>query len=59
VAKVTVPNPESLEAALSKFKRQVAKEGTLKEVKLRAHFENTRERGIRKRAAAKKNKKMK
>lgn len=57
MAKVTVSNPESLEAALSKFKRQVAKEGTLKEVKVRAHFENSRERDIRKRAAAKKNRK--
>jgi ribosomal protein S21 len=54
VAKVVVSNPESFEAALSKFKKQVAKDGILKEYKVRAHFENNREAGIRKRAAAKK-----
>jgi len=54
MAKVVVSNPESFEAALSKFKKQVAKDGILKEYKVRSHFENNRETGIRKRAAAKK-----
>jgi ribosomal protein S21 len=54
VAKVVVANPDSFEAALSKFKKQVAKDGILKEYKVHAHFENSREAGIRKRAAAKK-----
>lgn len=56
MAKVIVTNPDSLEQALSKFKKQVAKDGILKEFKIRSHFENSRERGIRKRAAAKKRK---
>jgi small subunit ribosomal protein S21 len=54
MAKVVVSNSDSFEAALSKFKKQVAKDGILKECKVRSHFENNRERGIRKVAAAKK-----
>jgi ribosomal protein S21 len=54
MVKVVVMNPDSFEAALSKFKKQVAKDGILKQYKVRAHFENSRERGIRKSAAAKK-----
>lgn len=54
MAKVVVSNPDTFEAALSKFKKQVAKDGILRECKVRSHFENCRERDIRKRAAAKK-----
>ena len=54
MAKVVVANSDSFEAAMSKFKKQVAKDGILKEYKVRSRFENSRERDIRKRAAAKK-----
>ncbi len=56
MAKVIVHNPESLEQALSKFKKQVSKDGILKEYRVRSRFENNRERSIRKSAAARKRK---
>ena len=54
MAKVFVDNPDALELALKKFKKQVSRDGILKEYKVRSHFENSRERDIRKRAAARK-----
>lgn len=54
MAKVIVTSPESFEQALSKFKKAVAKDGILRDYKIKSHFENSRERDIRRRAAAKK-----
>lgn len=54
MAKVVVNSLDNFEQALSKFKRAVAKEGILRDFKNKAHFENSRERDIRRRAAAKK-----
>jgi len=54
MARVVVNSTESFEQALSKFKRAVAKEGVLRDFKNKAHFENSREKDIRRRAAAKK-----
>lgn len=54
MAKVVVTSPESFEQALSKFKKAVAKDGILRDYKIKSHFENSRERDIRRRAAAKK-----
>jgi len=54
MAKVIVNSNENFEQALSKFKRAVAKEGTLREFKIKSRFENSREKDIRRKAAAKK-----
>lgn len=54
MVKVTVNSQENFEQALSKFKRAVAKEGILRDFKIKSHFENNREKDIRRRAAAKK-----
>ncbi len=54
MAKVIVNGPENFEQALRKFKKVVANDGILREYKVKSHFENNRERDIRRRAAAKK-----
>ncbi len=54
MVKITVNSPESFEQALRKFKQTVAKEGILREYKIKSHFENSREKDIRRQAAARK-----
>lgn len=54
MVKVTVSSPENFEKALGMFKRAVAKEGILRDFKIKSHFENNREKDIRRRAAAQK-----
>ena len=54
MVKITVNSPENFEQALRKFKQTVAKEGILRDYKIKSHFENSRERDIRRQAAAKK-----
>ncbi len=54
MAKVVVNSQDSFEQALSKFKKAVAKDGILRDYKIKSRFENSRERDIRRKAAAKK-----
>jgi ribosomal protein S21 len=44
MVKITVNSPESFEQALRKFKQTVAKEGILRDYKIKSHFENSRDR---------------
>ncbi|MDP3790070.1 MAG: 30S ribosomal protein S21 [Candidatus Omnitrophota bacterium] len=53
MSKVEVGENESLEKALRRFKKKIEREGVLKQLKARKHYEKPSERKRRKRRSAK------
>ena len=53
MSKVEVGDNESLEKALRRFKKKIEREGVLKQLKARKHYEKPSERKRRKRRSAK------
>ena len=51
--RVTVRDNEDLEKALKRFKKKVEKEGVLKQIKARKHYEKPSEKKRRKERSAK------
>jgi len=56
MSRIEIGQGESLEKALRRFKKKIEREGTLKQLKTRKHYEKPSEKKRRKLRAAKSNK---
>ena len=56
MSRIEISQGESLEKALRRFKKKIEREGTLKQLKTRRHYEKPSEKKRRKLRASKSNK---